>query len=154
MIKSMNAKKKIFALAIFITTMVLIYIKSTTTKLIQIQGKAEIQIGNHMPSSNISPYKKNIQHIKVQIIAIPGRVKYYGKKSIPIEQIPSNAIIKETNSRGEFIIPLNPGKYTFFILKDNEAYKNNFDGNGYFTQTKVNKNTKDLVLTYDKFTIY
>ena len=154
MIKSINYKKKIAALTCLIAAVVLIYIKSTSTKLIQIQGKVEIKIGNHMPSTDTSPNEKNIQYIKVQIIAIPGRVKHLGQKSIPIENIPPNAIVKETNSRGEFTIALISGKYTFFILKNNEAYKNNFDGSGFFTQTKINKNTEDLVLTYDKFAVY
>ena len=55
MIKS---NKKIFAISNLIAAIVLIYIKSTSTELIQIQGKAEIKIGNHMPSVERSPYKK------------------------------------------------------------------------------------------------
>ncbi len=58
MIKSIKSIKKIFAITSLIASIVLIYIKSTSPKLIQIQDKAEIKIGNHMPSVERSPYKK------------------------------------------------------------------------------------------------
>ena len=94
MFKSINGKKKIFTLTSIILAVVLIYIKSTSTELIQIKGKAEIKIGNNMPSAERSRYKQNIIHTKVQVIAIPGKVMHFGKKSISIDKIPSNAIIK------------------------------------------------------------
>ena len=71
MIKSIKSNKKIFAITSLIASIVLIYIKPTSPKLIQIQDKAEIKKGNHMPSVERGPYKKNIEYVKVQIISIP-----------------------------------------------------------------------------------
>ncbi len=108
-----------------------------------------------MPQIGINlPNRKSLR-AKVKIVAVPGKVKQIDNGiSIPIEKIPLNALIKETNDQGKFILNLLPGKYTFFILKGKEAYRNNFDGKGFFTQTEVNENIDNLVLIYDRFAFY
>ena len=154
MIKSKYNKKKHFAFITLILSLALIYTKSNNYKSIPIQGKAIIKIGNNMPSLGRNTFDANIKSKKIKIIAIPGKVRYYGQRFITIKKIPHNAIIKETNSKGEFEMRLVPGKYTFFILKENEAYRNSFDGKGFFTHTQIDKNAEDLILIYDKFALY
>ena len=154
MIKPKYNKKKHFTFITLILSLALIYTKSNNSKSIPIQGKAIIKIGNNMPSLGTNNFNANIKSKKIKIIALPGRVRNSGQRFIAIEKIPHNAIIKETNSRGEFKMRLVPGKYTFFILKENEAYRNSFDGKGFFTHTQIDKNAEDLLLIYDKFALY
>tara|TARA_Y100000766_G_scaffold236003_1_gene211583 strand:- start:1 stop:327 length:327 start_codon:yes stop_codon:yes gene_type:complete len=108
-----------------------------------------------MPKAGKQNQTKLVKRLKLKIIAIPGKIKQIDEQvSIPLKEIPPNAIITDASNKGEFIMTLAPGKYTFFILKDKEAYRNSFDGNGFFTQTEIKRNTDNIVLIYDKFAFY
>ena len=154
-----NLYKKVFLFLIFsLIAMSLISFKSLyhEPNLIKINGKVEIKVGNQMPQiSNYKFDRKPSNNSELKIIAVPGQVKLVDNNiSIPIDNIPPGGIITETNALGKFTITLKPGKYTFFILKDKEAYRNNFDERGFFTQTEIKKDTNDLILTYDKFAFF
>ena len=154
-----NLYKKVLSLVILsFSFLILNTFKSRyhEPKLIKINGKVEIKFGNQMPkTSNNNFSRKSSNNSELKIIAVPGQVKLIDNNiSIPIDKIPSGGIITETNALGKFTITLKPGKYTFFILKDKEAYRNNFNESGFFTQTEINKDTNDLILTYDKFAFF
>ena len=122
---------------------------------IKVNGKVIIISGNTMPTTTKHTRSEKIKNSRFKIIAIPGKIKRIKDQiSIPITKIPFNSIIKETNYRGEFSMNVPKGRYTFFILHENEAIRNSFDGKGFFTHTEVKKDIKNLSLIYDKFAIY
>ena len=154
-----NLNKKFFLILVFAfisTSLVTFRSLYHKPNLIKINGKVEIKFGNQMPKiSNKNFSIKPLENQEVKIIAVPGRIKLVDDNiSISIDNIPPGGKIIKTNALGEFTINLKPGKYTFLILKDKEAYRNNFDEKGFFTQTEINKNTNDLILTYDKFAFF
>ena len=139
----------------------LIPISTATLKLnrpglIKINGVVEIISGDQMPKVSSKRFSmESSKNSEVKIIAIPGKVKMINDNVfIPLENIPPGGIIKKTNSKGEFVFTLKPGKYTFLVIKDNKAYRNNFDSQGFFTQTDINKNTNNLIIVYDKFAYF
>ena len=159
MLMKYNFYKKIFLFLILsFISLSLVTFKSFyhEPKLITINGKVEIKIGNQMPKTSNNKFDiKPSGNSEVKIIAVPGQVKLVDNNiSIPIDNIPPGGITTETNALGKFTLTLKPGKYTFFILKDKEAYRNNFDERGFFTQTEINNDTNDLILTYDKFAFF
>jgi len=154
-----NLYKKVFLfLILFIISLSLVTFKSLCHEpnLIKINGKVEIKVGNQMPQISNNKFDRTpSNNSEVKIIAVPGKVKLVDNNiSIPIDNIPPGGIITETNVLGKFSLTLKPGKYTFFILKDKEAYRNSFDERGFFTQTEIKKDTNDLILTYDKFAFF
>ena len=151
-------RKHILLLVLLIISASIVTIKSLSLapNLIKINGIVEFKHGDKMPRINNNQIsRKASKSSRVKVIAIPGKIKPINDNIyIPIEDIPSDGIIAATNSSGEFIMTLKPGRYTFFILKDNEAYRNSFDEKGFFTQTNINADTNDLILTYDKFAFF
>ena len=159
MLMKHNLYKKVFLfLVLSFISLSLVTLKSLyhEPNLIKVNGKVEIKVGNQMPQiSNYKFARKPSNNSELKIVAVPGQVKLVDNNiSMPIDNIPPGGIITETNALGKFTITLKPGKYTFFILKDKEAYRNNFDERGFFTQTEIKKDTNDLILTYDKFAFF
>ena len=159
MLMKHNLYKKVFLfLVLSFISLSLVTSKSLyhEPNLIKVNGKVEIKVGNQMPQiSNYKFARKPSNNSELKIVAVPGQVKLVDNNiSMPIDNIPPGGIITETNALGKFTITLKPGKYTFFILKDKEAYRNNFDERGFFTQTEIKKDTNDLILTYDKFAFF
>ena len=73
---------------------------------------------------------------------------------ISINELDQEQVNTFTNKEGEFIFNLKPGIYTFFILKEDNAYLNRFDGNGYFKSTKVEKPIRNFLLIDDENALY
>ena len=56
--------------------------------------------------------------------------------------------------QGIFEFKLSRGVYTFFIIIDNQAYLNNFDGKGNFSSRDINVSTNDIILVDDRDVLY
>ena len=121
---------------------------------INISGFLKILNGNQMPSLNI--IKQRNENVSGQkIIAVKGRVKANPRESsVPYDSLSSIAIEAYTNKKGLFDFHLKSGVYTFFIVKDNKAYLNSFDGNGYFKATTIDLYTDKLEIVDDSKLIY
>ena len=112
---------------------------------INVQGRAESISANIQKGDLNSFSSKPID--KSKIIAVIGRVK--SKRSdvlIPIKRLGSKKLITYTNSDGIFNFNLKPGIYTFFIINENYAYLNSFDGKGYFKSYKIFSEIDDIVI--------
>lgn len=135
-------------------TMIPSEVRFIRSEKIVVEGVAEKLEGNLMPSTT-NAFMKEIPLSQVEIIAAKGLVKSHnGNPSIPIEQIGKNFIKSTTDKEGKFRFLLTPGVYTFFILKDNNAYLNKFDGKGFFKKTIVEKDIYNLVLKFDRNAYY
>ena len=103
--------------------------KANDSGCISVEGYAKVMTGNQMPGnrSASAPLKNK------SIIAVLGHVKAEeGKPSIPIKSISSKIIETRTDKKGIFRFSLLPGFYTFFIVNEEKAYLNRYDGNGFF----------------------
>ena len=76
------------------------------------------------------------------------------KVSIPVNQIRSTKMFSLTDNQGIFEFKLSRGVYTFFIIIDNQAYLNNFDGKGNFYSRDINVSTNDIILVDDRDVLY
>lgn len=62
-----------------------------------------------------------------------GRIKsIYSNVSLYIKILSKKRITSYTNNDGRFTFLLKQGIYTLFIVDDNNAYLNSFDGKGYY----------------------
>ena len=114
--------------------------------LINVQGRAE-KISSNMEKSD-SIYFSSIPIENSKILAIFGKVESNESDVlIPITRLDDNKLIAYTNSEGIFNFKLKPGIYTFFIINNNNAYLNSFDGKGYYKSYKIFSNTDDIVIT-------
>ena len=85
---------------------------------------------------------------KSKILVISGKVK--SKESdflIPVKRLGRKKLTTYTNSQGIFKFKLKPGVYTFFIINENKAYLNSFDGKGYYKSYKIFSKVDDIVIT-------
>ena len=76
------------------------------------------------------------------------------KVSIPLNQIRSAKTFSLTDDQGIFKFKLTKDIYTFFIIIDDQAYLNNFDGKGNFFSRDINSNINDIVLLDDRDVLY
>ena len=113
---------------------------------INVQGRAELLSAN-LPKVDLSSFSsKPIE--KSKILAVFGKVK--SKESdvlIPIKRLSRKKVITYTNSEGIFNFKLKPGVYTFFIVDENNAYLNSFDGKGYYKSHKIFSKVNEVVIT-------
>mgnify|MGYP004247105923 CR=1 FL=1 len=131
--------------------LIAISVLKINTSFLKVSGKVIIIDGNNMPI-NLRE-EKFISDIIV--LAVKGKVKTIaGQKRIPIKKISFKKYKSKTNKFGEFLLYLPPGKYTFFIKKDNSAYLNDFNGQGIFQQKSIDKNRKDLILIDDSNSLF
>ena len=127
---------------------VLIFFVFTKTKsdLIDVKGRAEL-LESSNPLIELNGFS-SIPIIEAKILAINGKVKAEtGKFSLPINSFKSNKLITYTDSKGIFKFSLKPGIYTFFIVQEDNAYLNSFDGKGFYKSNKVASEIDNLVIT-------
>ena len=127
--------------------------KFLKTPLYNVSGRAVMIKGvkNSMykDTSMIIPIRSSkVLAVKGKILASPR------KQSILINEIKSPKIFSLTNDKGIFKFKLAKGEYTFFILIEDQAYLNSFDGKGYFSSTRIESNMNDLVLTDKRDVLY
>ena len=134
----------ILSVGLFVTYKLVFFERQTY--LFKVQGRAEFFAANkkELGSSNFSakPIKKSL------IIAVNGKVRSLDSNvSIPINGLSKKKLTTYTNSDGIFKFHLKPGIYTFFIVKENNAYLNSFDGKGYFKSYKVFSDIEQILIT-------
>ena len=114
--------------------------------LINVQGRAEMLLVSH-PSLGLNNFSsKPIDNS--QILAVDGRVKSIDSNvSIPIKILSQQRKTSYTNSDGRFTFNLKPGIYTFFIVDENNAYLNSFDGKGYYKSYRVFSKIDNILIT-------
>ena len=114
--------------------------------LINVQGRAELLSANIQKKDLVSFSSKPIENS--EILAVFGKVKSIESDVlIPIKRLARKKLITYTNSEGIFNFKLKPGVYTFFIIDENNAYLNSFDGYGYYKSHKIFSKVNDVVIT-------
>ena len=81
-----------------------------------------------------------------KILAAEGVFPHEGDTNVDIELLNSRYKIIQTNNNGEFEVRLKPGKYTFFLIKGQQAYLNHFDGSGNFRYLDLKDNVKKYII--------
>ena len=127
-------------------------LSTVNPNIFSVEGKAIIDKNNFLTTNlkdTISPLPNT------EIIAISGIVKANTRSSkILLKDIDQPQVSTSTNRNGEFRFKLSNGIYTFFILKEDSAYLNKFDGKGNFKSIKISKPIKDLLLSDDEQSLY
>ena len=139
-------KKIVFlslSLGLFLTFKIFIGRKSV---LINVQGRAELLSSNRQKGDLIGFSSKPLE--KCKILTIFGKVKSKESNAyIPLKELTKKKLITHTNSKGIFNFNLKPGIYTFFIINENNAYLNSFDGKGYYKSYEIFSKRNDIVIT-------
>ena len=107
-----------------------------------LKGFVKSYSGNQM---NINEEKAIVKK-SYKLLVVEGIHKHYGSSDFDITLSNLNYKIIKTKVNGEFYIELNKGFYTFFILKDDRAYLNNFDGVGNYSHIEVKDNINNLII--------
>ena len=107
-----------------------------------IKGFVQIYSGNQMDINEVRPIVKK----SYKVLAVEGVHEHKGKPDMELNYLDSHYEIINTKENGEFQIDLKPGIYTFFILKGDKVYLNNFDGFGNFNHIEVKGNTENIVI--------
>ena len=124
------------------------YLLTTSLNVVSVEGTAIIDKKDFL-KNNLRDKINPLPNTK--IIAIKGIVKANQRSSKRLlKDIHQPQTITSTNRKGEFSFQLSNGIYTFFILKEDSAYLNRFDGKGNFKSTKISKPIKDLLLSDDE----
>jgi len=111
-----------------------------------VKGVVQIYSGNQMDINEVKPILKE----SYKVLAVEGVHAHKGKPDIKLNYLDSYYEIINTKKNGEFQIDLKQGIYTFFILKGDKVYLNNFDGFGNFSHIEVKDNTKNIVIKDDQ----
>ncbi len=121
---------------------------------LSVKGYVKVVTGNQMPGPAKSIHK-SVPLEGIKVVAVSGSVKTIDEQpSIQLSSISSEMIKASTDKSGGFQFFLKQGLYTFFLVYNDKAYLNSFDGCGYFMTTKVTAATNDLLLIDDRNTIY
>ena len=115
-------------------------------KTFTVKGFVQIYSGNQMDINEVNPIVKK----SYKVLAVEGVHSHKGKAEIELNYLDSYYEIINTKKNGEFQIDLKQGIYTFFILKGDKVYLNNFDGFGNFSHIEVKDNTKNIVIKDDQ----
>ena len=107
-----------------------------------VKGFVQIYEGNQMDINEVKPILKK----SYKVLAVEGIHAHYDKPELELNYLDSNYEIIKTKKNGEFQIDLKPGIYTFFILKNDKAYLNNFDGVGNYSHIKVKDNIDNFII--------
>ena len=111
-----------------------------------VKGVVQIYSGNQMDINEVKPILKK----SYKVLAVEGVHAHKGKPDIKLNYLDSYYEIINTKKNGEFQIDLKQGIYTFFILKGDKVYLNNFDGFGNFSHIEVKENIKNIVIKDDQ----
>ena len=107
-----------------------------------LKGFVKSYSGNQM---NINEAKTIVKK-SYKLLVVEGIHKHYGSSDFDITSSNSNYKIIKTKVNGEFDVELNKGFYTFFLLKDDKAYLNNFDGEGNYSHIEVKNNINNFII--------
>jgi len=146
--------RKVFFVILFLSILI-IYggFKFNKNKYFMVTGKA-LMLKNSQKSIEIFE-QKSIPIIGAKILAAKGKFLADPLKvSIPVNRIRSTKMFSLTDHQGVFEFKLSRGLYTFFIIIDNQAYLNNFDGKGNFSSREINVSTNDIILVDDRDVLY
>lgn len=110
-----------------------------------VDGIVKKYIGNQMNYKLINPKNKE----PYKLIAIEGVYRHEGKPDFEMSSLNSFYKIINTDENGEFKVELKSGIYTFFILKEDRVYLNNFDGLGNYSHIEVKDNIEKLIIRDD-----
>jgi len=111
-------------------------------KTFTVKGFVQIYSGNQMNNNEVNPIVKK----SYKVLAVEGVLEHKGKPEIELNYLDSYYEIINTKKNGEFQIDLKPGIYTFFILKGDKVYLNNFDGLGNFSHIEVKENLENIII--------
>ena len=111
-------------------------------KTFTVKGFVQIYSGNQMDINEVNPIVKK----SYKVLAVEGVHSHKGKAEIELNYLDSYYEIINTKKNGEFQINLKPGLYTFFILKGDKVYLNNFDGLGNFSHIEVKDNLENIII--------
>ena len=131
-------------------------LKQALENKISISGTAYDLIGSNNivgPDSSIKKFLLKNQ----KILVVNGKIKAIpGESSLSLNTIPKelSSLIIKTNQSGHFKIKLTPGVYTFFILKDDIAYNNDYDSNNYYKSYNFFSPRNDIELQNDSNLTY
>ena len=132
--------------------------KTIFERKVNIYGQVYLKEGNYMPS--ISQKEKIFQDkekyfMDKYVLAVEGKIKREEKSpEIDIDIIKNKIYKTKTNESGKFTFLLKPGIYTFFIMNENKAYLNKFDGQGFFQTQIINRENNKIELIYEKYSLY
>ena len=115
-------------------------------KTFLVEGSIKVFSGNQFDYLKKKPLKK----CNCKVLAVKGKLKHKGNSEINLKYIKKPYFITTTDNNGKFKFNLKTGVYTFFILKQNNAYLNNYDGKGNFQNITLNKNINSLILREEK----
>ena len=107
-----------------------------------IKGFVKMYSGNQMDFNELKPIVKK----SYKVLAVEGIHAHDDKPEFDLNYLDSNYEIINTKNNGEFQIDLKPGIYTFFILKNDKAYLNNFDGVGNYSHIEVKDNINNFII--------
>ena len=107
-----------------------------------VKGFVQVYSGNQMDINEVNPLLKK----SYKVLAVEGVHAHKGKEEIELNYLDSYYQIINTKENGEFQINLKPGIYTFFILKGDKVYLNNFDGLGNFSHIEVKENLENIII--------
>ena len=131
-------------------------LKKVLENKISISGTAYDLIGSNNIVGPDSSIKKLL--LKNQnILVVNGKIKaIVGETYLSLDSIPKelSSLIIKTNQSGNFKIKLTPGVYTFFILKDDIAYNNDYDSNNYYKSYTFFSPRNDIELQNDSNLTY
>jgi len=114
--------------------------------LINVQGRAELLSANITKGDLIGFSSKPLE--KSKILAIFGKVESpESDVFVPLKILSKKKLTTYTNSKGHFNFNLKPGIYTFFVINENKAYLNSFDGKGFYKSYKIFSKMDDIVIT-------
>ena len=111
-----------------------------------VKGFVKTYSGNQMDINEEVPIVKK----SYKVLAVEGVHEHKGKPEIELNYLDSYYEIFNTNKNGDFQIDLKPGIYTFFILKGDKVYLNNFDGFGNFSHIEVKENLENIIIKDDQ----
>ena len=111
-------------------------------KTFPVKGSVQIYSGNQMDINKVNPIVKK----SYKVLVVEGVHAHKGKPDINLNYLDSYYEIINTKKNGEFQIDLKQGIYTFFILKGDKVYLNNFDGLGNFSHIEVKDNLENIII--------
>ena len=138
---------------ILVSLIIFLVFKFLKTPLYDVSGKAIILRG--IQNQMYEDTSKIIPISGAKVLSVRGKVfANHRKQSIPISKIKSPKKFSLTNNEGIFKFKLPKGEYTFFILIEDQAYLNSFDGKDYFSSKLIDSNINNIVIIDTRGVLY